>query len=158
MFERIDYCDVRDVDPNNHCLTLIGQKYKIVYQTIAQSPSIIPDILDIPDGILNMMSNSNGDNSERDNDCTDSLHPVQKEKKTYPMTIDILNEIMLGSMSNDHCHNPELTSEQDSINCLSFQEIISKYTLDFKQSVAFEIMASSFILKSLEIEKSQVMV
>ena len=27
-----------------------------------------------------------------------------------------------------------------------------EYTLDFKQSVAFEIMASSFILKSLNIE------
>ena len=41
------------------------------------------------------------------------------------------------------------------IKDLPFQAIIAKYTLDFKQSVAFEIMATSFILKSLEFEKLQ---
>ena len=29
--------------------------------------------------------------------------------------------------------------------------MIKKYTLDFKQSIAFEIMASSFLLKSLNV-------
>ena len=45
------------------------------------------------------------------------------------------------------CLQMNTTNEENSI---SFKNIISKFTLDFKQSVAFEIMASSFILKSLE--------
>ena len=35
-------------------------------------------------------------------------------------------------------------------NIISLQNIILQYTLDFKQSVAFEVMASSFILNSLQ--------
>ena len=55
-------------------------------------------------------------------------------------------------------HTRTITSENvlqaeqgNNIEKLSFKHIISKYTLDFKQSVAFEIMACSFILKSLKV-------
>ena len=70
------------------------------------------------------------------------------------MVIDILNDIVLDELSlnfshYDHQYDDILTSSAQ----LSFKAIIAKYILDFKQSVTFEIMASSFILKSLQIEK-----
>ena len=46
------------------------------------------------------------------------------------------------ALQTEHNHNVEK---------LSFKCIISKYRLDFKQSVAFEIMSCSFILKSLKV-------
>ena len=51
----------------------------------------------------------------------------------------------------------EISISQDTSNLvqnvkdLSFQSVITKYSLDFKQSVAFEIIACSFLLKSLNV-------
>ena len=70
-----------------------------------------------------------------------------------PMIIDILNDVVLkGLPINAPFTNDMQTNSLESLNDLSFQDIIQKYTLDFKQAVAFEIMASSFILKSLDTE------
>lgn len=51
-------------------------------------------------------------------------------------------------MTSNNPHDLQSDSE-DNVEQLSFEYIIHKYNLDFKQSVAFEIMACSFILKSL---------
>ena len=70
------------------------------------------------------------------------------------MVIDILNDVVLEGLPLDTTdYDPLYNDVLASSSRLSFKAIIEKFTLDFKQSVAFEIMASSFILKSLQIEK-----
>ena len=67
------------------------------------------------------------------------------------MVIEILNDTILNGLpmvyasENTFQHNSDYNVEN-----ITFKYIISKYNLDFKQSVAFEIMSSSFILKSLK--------
>ena len=67
------------------------------------------------------------------------------------MVIEILNDIILHGlpMSSTNKHIIHHNSNHNIEN-ISFKYIISKYKLDFKQSVAFEIMSCSFILKSLK--------
>ena len=64
------------------------------------------------------------------------------------MIIDILTEVILNQIREDTVINQDTSDLVKSVKNLSFQSVIEKYTLDFKQSVAFEIMASSFLLKS----------
>ena len=67
------------------------------------------------------------------------------------MIIDILTEVILNQIREDTVINQDTSDLVKSVKNLSFQSVIEKYTLDFKQSVAFEIMASSFLLKSLNV-------
>ena len=69
------------------------------------------------------------------------------------MVIEILNDVILQglpmtSVTSEHALQ---TEHNHNVENLSFKCIISKYKLDFKQSVAFEIMSCSFILKSLKV-------
>ena len=69
------------------------------------------------------------------------------------MIIDILFNVI--SESSDYSQlntNHNLIGKQT--NHMTFDDISSKYGLDFKQRVAFEIMACSFILKSLQEHKT----
>ena len=70
------------------------------------------------------------------------------------MVIDILNDIILKGLPMTSIaseHDLQTKHGGQNVEKLSFKHIISKYKLDFKQSVAFEIMACSFILKSLTV-------
>ena len=70
------------------------------------------------------------------------------------MIIDILTDTILNTLPNNNISTEgEITDIHAGSKELSYTSIIAKYKLDFKQSVAFEIMASSFILSSLLIEK-----
>ena len=64
------------------------------------------------------------------------------------MIIDILSEVVLNQMAERKVLDYTSDIVINASN-LSYKSVIEKYTLDFKQAVAFEIMASSFILKSL---------
>ena len=61
--------------------------------------------------------------------------------------------LLYGKFCNFIDFNNTSTKTQIEVKNLSFQSVIAEYTLDFKQSVAFEIMASSFLLKSMKVEK-----
>ena len=65
------------------------------------------------------------------------------------MIIDILSEVFINQMREETVINQDTSDLIKNIKDVSFGSVIAKYTLDFKQSVAFEIMASSFLLKSL---------
>ena len=67
------------------------------------------------------------------------------------MIIEILNDTILHGlpMTSTSEHTLQYNSDHNVEN-ITFKYIISKYKLDFKQSVAFEIMSCSFILKSLK--------
>ena len=43
--------------------------------------------------------------------------------------------------------------QTNELETLSLDTVSQKYNLDFKQYIAFEVMESSFLLKSLESEK-----
>ena len=55
----------------------------------------------------------------------------------------------MASISSEHTLQTEHGGH--NVETLSFNHVISKYKLDFKQSVAFEIISYSFILKSLRV-------
>ena len=67
------------------------------------------------------------------------------------MIIDVLSAVVLNQMREEAVINQDTSELINNIKDLSFESVIQKYTLDFKQSVAFEIMASSFLLKSLQV-------
>ncbi len=73
-------------------------------------------------------------------------------KDSY-IVIEILNDIILQGLPRTSVNSEHALQTEHSHNVekLSFKCIISKYRLDFKQSVAFEIMSCSFILKSLKV-------
>ena len=110
----------------------------------------IPDITDIPNGIRVTTGivnnyNDNMDDAGQSNPTTYNGN----NKLSCHMIIDVLNEIILnGLTSNDNAINDLITDPLSQMKNLSYKSIIAKYTLDFTQSVAFEIMASLFILKS----------
>ena len=71
------------------------------------------------------------------------------------MIIDILNDSILNALQ-DNCtltENESSTDPHAQLRNLTFKSISKKYILDFKQAAAFEIMACSFMLSSLNIEK-----
>lgn len=70
---------------------------------------------------------------------------------SFRMIIDILTEVVLNQMREVTLINQDTSDLVNNVKDSSFQSVIAKYTLDFKQSIAFEIMASSFILKSLNV-------
>ena len=154
MLQQLDDHGVKDVDPNKRKLKIVAERHKIVDQNIQTMNSNAPDITDIPDGIKitsTLVQNISDSNS---NTMQQTAEPASiNSKMTCPMIIDILNDTILNSETSN-CNHPDNISVQSNSNLknLSFQSIIEKYTLDFKQSVAFEIIASSFILKSLSIE------
>ena len=67
------------------------------------------------------------------------------------MIIDVLSTVVLNRMREEAVINQDTSDLVNNVKDLSFKSVIQKYTLDFKQSVAFEIMASSFLLKSLQV-------
>lgn len=72
----------------------------------------------------------------------------------YFKSIEILNDIILKGLPMTSIvseHDLQTEHGGHNVESLSFKHIISKYKLDFKQSVAFEIIACSFILKSLTV-------
>ena len=78
-----------------------------------------------------------------------------RSKMDCVMIIDILNDSILNALQNDLTSTGNESSMElhAQLRNLTFQAISKKYILDFKQAAAFEIMACSFILSSLDIEK-----
>ena len=77
----------------------------------------------------------------------------QKNMMDNYMVIEILDDVILqrlpmASVTSEHALQ---TEQGHNVEKLSFKHIISKFRLDFKQAVAFEIMSCSFILKSLTV-------
>ena len=72
-----------------------------------------------------------------------------ESNKSSDMIIDILFNLI-----SEDSHHSQLSTNIDHIkeqdDHMTFENITSKYNLDFKQRVAFEIMACSFLLKSLQ--------
>ena len=72
-------------------------------------------------------------------------------KMNCAMIIEILNDTILHGLPLASTSKHTLQYNTDlNVENMTFTHIISKYRLDFKQVVAFEIMSCSFILKSLK--------
>ena len=148
MLQQIDDVGVRDVHPDRRSLNIIAQRHNIAQQDIPPCTNTIPDIMHIPQDISDSinMPQHNDRNCIHGNAQNISHNTI--ENMSCDMVIDILNDIVLEGLSlnsnqYDHQYDDILTSSVQ----LSFKAIIAKYTLGFKQSVTFKIMASSFILK-----------
>ena len=69
-------------------------------------------------------------------------------KVNCAMIIEILNDTILHGLPLASTSKHTLQYNTDlNVENITFKHIISKYRLDFKQAVAFEIMSCSFILK-----------
>ena len=127
-------------------MNTIGKRIKIVEQNVAQdNMDSFDDILNIPEFLSSI---TNECKNERGTDIT-----KEGSINNSKMIIEILFRILPEPNSTN-------SSEQSS-NChilktpyqnLTFDNITAKYKLDFKQRVAFEIMACSYILRCLKNE------
>ena len=155
MFSQLDSMGVRQVDNSKRSLSIIGKRHGIINQDIPDCTITIPDITSIPERITPFINATIGKRKTQQLlQCNDKQH-INNSNNTMscPMIIDILNDVVLeGFAPNKSITNDMHTNSLENLNDLSFAAIIQKYTLDFKQAVAFEIMASSFILKSLDTE------
>ena len=146
MFKQLDDTDMHDSDPNKRSLSIIGKRHSIITQEIPPNNFTLPDITDIPEGIT--VNNTNEPNII-DKDSITCNDGESKNDITFNMIIDVLSEVFVNQMRESAVINHDTSDLVYNVKDLSFQSVIQKYTLDFKQSVAFEIMASSFLLKSL---------
>ena len=151
-FKQLDDTSLQDTDPNKRSLTMVGQRHNIVNQQIPTSNLIIPDITDIPDGITVNIS-TEFDTTDNDMIASNESESVSDGKKniSYNMIIDVLSEVFINQMREETVINQDTSDLIKNIKNVSFSSVIAKYRLDFKQSVAFEIMASSFLFKSLNV-------
>ena len=134
---------IREVDSKVRSLNTIGKRIKIIEQNLAQdNMDSFDDILNIPEFLSSI---TNECKNERGTDIT-----KERSINNSKMIIEILFHILPEPNSTN-------SSEQSS-NChilktpyqnLTFDNITAKYKLDFKQRVAFEIMACSYILRGL---------
>lgn len=151
LFQQFDDMGIRYIDPKKRSLSILCNRHNIISQDIPLELTCINDITNIPNHIKKEISLEDSDINEY---CSDDSTINTKNKLSNGMIIDILIDDILSKLplNSSIDHNESLDPTKYTIS-LSFQNIIIKYKLDFKQSVAFEIMASSFILKSLKVEK-----
>ena len=135
-------------------MSKIAKQCDIIEQDISPCTQDIPDITAIPRHITDSINIHQNDNTSCiQNDKHNGIHNADVAM-SCDMVIDILNDVVLEGLPLDSTnYDPLYNDVLVSSSTLSFKAIIEKFILDFKQSVAFEIMASSFILKSLQIEK-----
>ena len=149
LFQQADDFGIREVHPSKRKLKIIANRHEIVNQDVLESKFTVSNITEIPEGLMSETKTQKASNFENDTG-TDKTNNVM----SYKMIIQILNDNVINDMplyeESNKCLQMNTTNEESSI---SYKNIISKFTLDFKQSVAFEIMASSFILKSLQMHK-----
>ena len=122
-------------------MNIIGQRHKIVQQDIPIINTTIPDITDIPDGIkVTTNSIQNDCEFNNNNNETSTVHSCIKTRMTCTMIIDLLNDTIINCLPTN-CNNINTISTESiaKLNDLTFQSIIAKYTLDFKQSVLLSL-------------------
>ena len=99
MLEQLGDCGVREVDPKQRSLNVIGQRHNIVQQDIPATNTTIPDITDIPEGItVNSTPNTKQNECNDDTNLSSSIPRYDKNKMNCAMIIDVLNEKVLNSM------------------------------------------------------------
>ena len=149
---------IRYVDPEVRSLNVIAKRFDIKEQEIAQNSSsiqLLDDITNIPEFLMS----TNSDNQfeqQNSSDGHDKEEEHKNRKENFKMVIDLLLDVLSGSKSDDTNGEKESKNNEEikeECNNFTFENATSKYKLDFKQKVAFEIMACSYILKTLQDEK-----
>ena len=83
------------------------------------------------------------------------LVPDSKNNVAFCMIIDILTEIVLHHVRGDVVINQDTSDLVKSVQDVFFQSVIGRYTLNFKQSVAFEMflkMCWNHFLKEIKMK------
>ena len=146
------------IDPTNYPirrLKIIAKRHDIIEQNIPDFTSTISDITDIPEHITAFINTTENNHNKQVSIQENDHQDINNDTKpmSCPMEIDILNDVVLNGLPLDQSFAQNISSDPlQLLNNLSFKAIIDEYTLDFKQSISFEIMASSFILRSLYTE------
>ena len=154
LFQQADDFGIREIHPSKRKLNIIATRHDIVEQKLPQSRIVNADITDIPKGLMvtdkgvrKGQMTSNDVNKKSDGDGMVSSSYVLDCK----MVIEIINDNVINGMPLSEESNDVIQKDPLKKVCIiSLQNIILQYTLDFKQSVAFEVMASSFILNLLQ--------
>ena len=147
LFQQADDYGIRDVHASKRRLDIISKRHEIVEQKIPVSEFMNFDITEIPEGFALCENMSKKKKTNIYNDENNSS--ASATKMTSVMIIQILNDNIIQGLPLDEQSNIKASTQKRKI--ISLQDTISEYTLDFKQSVAFEVMASSFILNSLQL-------
>ena len=108
----------------------------------------MPSITDIPSHI-DIVSNKTNKRQENNKLSTSSGTVTQTNSK---FVIEVLLATLHEDTSDISSQPQQVTQVIESNVIPTIEEIIKSNTLDMKQSVAFEIMFCSFLLRSLETE------
>ena len=154
LFQQADDFGIREVHPSKRKLKIIAKRHDIVDQEIPQFRMINTDITDIPEGLMvtdkgprkDQVTSKDINRVSDDDDMVSTNYLLDCKMVIQIISDNVINGLPL---SEDNGYVVQIESSKKE-NIISLQDIISQYTLDFKQSVAFEVMASSFILNSLQ--------
>ena len=160
MDELVQGMDVSQVepDPTNRTLSKLQCDTGLSPETInlkrqLNNSSDLPSITDIPSDVD--IASKNTINRKQNNEVSTNAG-VTVQQKHCNFVIEVLLETLhadAGTVIDNipsQSQQPPPTIEREAIPTI--EEIIKNNTLDMKQSVAFEIMFCSFLLKSLETE------
>ena len=145
--------ELSDPDINKRQLKQIAERVKVPEHTItnATSPSMLANVMDIPTEVTSFFP-STGDNMNVDED--DSRLDVDQYRRSYLQTNKTVIELITGRVFDSYTDvdwgNEDPTSDNSLASRINLGRIIHKHTLDIKQAAAFEILACSFILGSLD--------
>ena len=152
-FQNVENFGIREVDSSKRKLSVIGNRYDIVDQQLPSSDIQNKDITEIPDDIIipGLAKEKRKVDTKSDNRNEENISTARDITNiNCAMVIDILSDTVLNNLPANSIHDSFQQNNSDQCNSfLSFESVISHFTLDFKQSVAFEVMSSSFILQSL---------
>ena len=103
MIQQLTDYEVKDVDPTQRRLNIIGQRHKIVEQNIPIINTTIPDITDIPDGIkLKSGLITNHDDTDEQINQSSSSSTANKNRMDCAMIIDVLTDNIMYSQPNSN--------------------------------------------------------
>ena len=150
--EQDDDFGIRIAHPSKRKLSIVASRHNIIDHVIPNLDQTTGNIMEVPE-FLSTQQRMSKHNRTKNSDIDGSRQNNVGKNYTCDMIIELLNEYTI-----QNCYDPDFDMSENiepgniGLGTLSLQSVILHYKLDFKQSVAFEIMACSFILDSLNKE------
>ena len=155
LLNSLDGCEsgqqIPDSDINNRRLTHIAERVIVPPHTITNiiSPSMLTNIFNIPRVVTSNFHNTD-DMSTDENDSGLDLQYRNRYLTRYPMIIEMITGKVFDSFTNIDWGNEDPLVPNSLASKINLEAIIKINKLDIKQAAAFEILACSFILDSLD--------
>jgi len=135
LFQHADNFGIREVNPSERKLSLIGNRHDIVNQNLPTSDIQNIDITDTPDNIIIPgQEKGKGRNIIESDEKLDDKNPLvnNSSNMNYALVIDILNDTVLKNLPLRSSYGKYQQKDMNtSKELLSLQSVISHYKLRF---------------------------